>query len=273
MKGGCGCFAAVVPEDEFVEVDLELRLAHSMVGADQPLLEVPNGTVGKWDSRLRAFAEFGSQWLRAGDMFESSFRETLKALEAVCVESRAGRHVLVEERDDGFGLEIWNHLHSDAPRAFAPLLHGHQNEGRSSPFELSASSQTRLLAANPSLINFYLGVQWLPRRIHHRPAEFVKHHPGRFVTGQTQLTLYQQGGYPTLVGGHQIGSPKPVGQRTLSPVENCSGGQRHLVPAADTLSTSPGYQLVGSLMPASRADEAIGPAAGREVLLWRLGGR
>jgi len=37
---GCGCFAAVVPEDELVEVDLELRFAHSVVSADQPLLEI-----------------------------------------------------------------------------------------------------------------------------------------------------------------------------------------------------------------------------------------
>jgi hypothetical protein len=30
------------PEDEFVEVNLELRFADAVAGADQPLLEVPN---------------------------------------------------------------------------------------------------------------------------------------------------------------------------------------------------------------------------------------
>ena len=45
-----------MPKDEFVEVDLELGLAHSVVGADQPLLEVSNGPIGEWDSGLRAFA-------------------------------------------------------------------------------------------------------------------------------------------------------------------------------------------------------------------------
>jgi hypothetical protein len=46
-----------VPEDKFVEVNLQLRFAHAVVGADQPLLEVPDGAIGKWDSRLRDFAE------------------------------------------------------------------------------------------------------------------------------------------------------------------------------------------------------------------------
>ena len=45
-----------MPKHEFVEVDLELVLAHSVVGADQPLLEVPNGPIGEWDSGLRALA-------------------------------------------------------------------------------------------------------------------------------------------------------------------------------------------------------------------------
>lgn len=86
-----------MPEDEFVEVNLELRFADAVVGADQPLLEVPNSAIGKWNNRLRAFPECGSQRLCVGDMFEASFRETLKALEAIRVDGRTGRDVLAEE--------------------------------------------------------------------------------------------------------------------------------------------------------------------------------
>ena len=86
-------------EDEFVEVDLELRLAHSVVGADQPLLEVSNRAIGKWDSRLRAFTEFGSQRLSAGDMLEPSFGKTLKALKAI------RRRWSRQERRSGGGRE------------------------------------------------------------------------------------------------------------------------------------------------------------------------
>jgi hypothetical protein len=106
------------------------------------------------------------------------------------------------------------------PRALVTLLPRHQDEGRSAPLELSASSETGLLAANPRLIHFYLAVQRLPSRIYHGPAEFVQHHPSSLVTGQTELTLHEQGGHTTLVGGHQIGGPKPVGQGDLSPVKN-----------------------------------------------------
>jgi hypothetical protein len=113
-------------------------------------------------------------------------------------------------------------------------------------------------------------MQRIPGRIHHGPAEFVKHHPGSFVTGQTELTLHKQGGHTTRVGGHQIGGPKPMGQGDLSPVQNSSGSQRDLVPAASTLPSSLVHQFVGSPMPASRADETIGPATGRQVLLARL---
>ena len=133
-------------------------------------------------------------------------------------------------------LEVWNHFHANAPGALATFLHCDQDEGRTPPFELPTSSQTGLLAANPRLINFYLAVQRLPRRIHHRPAEFMKHHPYRLVAGQTKLALQQQSGYPTLICGHQIGGPKPMGQRNLGPVEDRPGGQRNLVPTACTLS-------------------------------------
>jgi hypothetical protein len=109
-----GCFAPVVPEDEFVEIDLELGLTYSVIGANQPLLEISNSPIGEWNSRLRARSECGSQWLSTGDMFEPSFRQARKALEAIGVDGRTGRDILVEEGDDGVALEIWDYSHADA---------------------------------------------------------------------------------------------------------------------------------------------------------------
>jgi len=68
-------------------------------------------------------------------------------------------------------------------------FHDRQNESRSSILELPAPLQPGLLAANPRVINLYLAAQGLPSRIHHRPAEFMKHHPRGLVTGKTELTL------------------------------------------------------------------------------------
>jgi hypothetical protein len=190
-----------------------------------------------------------------------------KLLRPVGVDGRSGRNILSKERDDGFGFEVWNHFHAKTPGAFASLLHCDQDESRTPSFELSASSQTGLLAANPRLINLYVAVQWLPSYIYHRPTELVKHHPYRLVARQAELPLQKQSGYSTLVGSHQIGGPKPVGQRNLSPVEHRSGGQRNLVPTACTLSPSHAGQFVGMSVSASRADETIGPTARSQILL------
>ena len=46
--GGHRLLPAIVPKHELVEIDLELRPAHSVVGADQPLLEVADGAVSQW---------------------------------------------------------------------------------------------------------------------------------------------------------------------------------------------------------------------------------
>jgi hypothetical protein len=46
-----------MPKDEFVEVNLKLVLAYSVVGSDQPLLQVSNSPIRKWHGRLRAFAQ------------------------------------------------------------------------------------------------------------------------------------------------------------------------------------------------------------------------
>jgi len=117
------------------------------------LLEVSNTTIGKLDGRLRTFAEFGSQWLSAGGMFEPSVSKTLKALEAIGVDGRARRYILVEERDDGLGLEVRDRFHSDVSRPPAPLFHRHQNQRRSPTLELSAPAEASLLAADPRFID------------------------------------------------------------------------------------------------------------------------
>ena len=56
MKCGSRRLAAIVPKDEFVEVHLELGLTHTVVGADEPVLEVPDGSIGKWNGGLRTFS-------------------------------------------------------------------------------------------------------------------------------------------------------------------------------------------------------------------------
>ena len=46
-------------------------------------------------------------------MFEPSFRQARKALEAISADGRTGRDILAEEGDDGVALEIWDYSHAD----------------------------------------------------------------------------------------------------------------------------------------------------------------
>jgi hypothetical protein len=65
-----------VPKDEFVEVNLEVGLAHSVVSADQPLLQVANRLIRKRDSGLYAPAQLRPDRLVANDMFKASLQQT-----------------------------------------------------------------------------------------------------------------------------------------------------------------------------------------------------
>ena len=72
-------------KDEFVEINLELIAAHTVVGSDQPLLQVANRAVCQGYNRLRALAQVDSQRLAARHMLESSFLQSSEAFETVGV--------------------------------------------------------------------------------------------------------------------------------------------------------------------------------------------
>ena len=69
--------------DEFIEVHLELVLAHSMIGSNQPLLEVSNRPIRKWDCGVRTFSQSRPKWLVPDDMFKSSLYKTGETFEPV----------------------------------------------------------------------------------------------------------------------------------------------------------------------------------------------
>ena len=59
-----------MPKDEFIEVYLELGLAHTVVGSNEPPLEVAYGSIGKGDGGLRTFSKFRAERLDLSDMFK-----------------------------------------------------------------------------------------------------------------------------------------------------------------------------------------------------------
>jgi hypothetical protein len=71
LKCSCRRLAAIVPKDEFIEVYLELGLAHTVVRANEPLLEIAYGSIGKGNGGLRTFSQFRAQRLDASDVFKA----------------------------------------------------------------------------------------------------------------------------------------------------------------------------------------------------------
>jgi hypothetical protein len=98
----------------------------------------------------------------------------------------------------------------------------------------------------------------------------VKHHPRGLVAAKTELTLQQQSGHATLVSGHQIRRPEPVGQWNFGPVKDRPGCQRNLVPAFGALVAPLVHQFIRFFVPASRTSKAIRPTARRQILLASL---
>ncbi len=121
-----------------------------------------------------------------------------------------------------------------------------------------------------SIVDLHLSVERLARHIDHRSPELVEHHPRRFVSAQSQLTLEQKRGDPTFVGRHQVRGPKPQRQRGSRVMQNRPGRERHLMPAGGALPTSLSHHGICALVPAAPTREAIGPATGGQILLTGL---
>ena len=270
LESGHRLLAPIVSKDKLIEIDLKLSAADAVIGADQPLLEIANRSVGQRHHRLGTLAQIDSQRLRARDVLVPCFLQARESLQTIGVDRGAWSDVLVDEGVRRSCLKVWDHTHAQPPRCFAALFNGNQYEGRSAPLELSASTQTRLCSANPGIVDLHLSAERLTRHIDHRSPKLVEHHPGRFVSAQSQLTLEQKRGDPTFVGRHQVGGPKPQRQRGSRVVQNRPGCQRHLIPAGGALPPSLSHHGICALVPTAPTREAIGPATGGQIPLAGL---
>jgi hypothetical protein len=268
-----GLLAAIVPKDELVEVSLELRAAHAVIGANQPLLQIADRAIGEWHDRFCTRAKRSPQWLLEGDMIEPRLLEAGEAPQAIGVKGGAWRNLLFDQRRHRRRRKVSEDGHANSPRALAPSFHGDQYWHGVPTFQLSAASKPRLRPANPGVVDLDLTMQRLARHIDHGPPELVKHHPSGFIPSQSKLALKQERRDSARVGCHQVRRPKPVGQRSLRVVKNRPRRQRNLVPTGGALPTPIRHKGVRTPMVAARAREAIWPAAGRQILLAGLFGR
>src|SRR4029077_7710259 len=172
------------------------------------------------------------------------------AFEAVGVYGRTGHHILFQESEKRCVFEIRDQSHPSTPAPPVAFLYGHQDQRSFPPLQLSASPQSGLSAANPGLVHFHFAAQRLAFQVDHSPAELVEQHPCCLVASQTKLALQKKCRDPALIGGHQVGSPKPDRQRHLCVMEDGLRAHRNLVPATGTLPASQFHQFISTPVPA-----------------------
>jgi len=71
------------------------------------------------------FAQVDGQWLSASHMLKSRFLQPSKGFEAIGVHDRARYHILLQESQERYVFEIWDHSHASAPGCPTSFLHGH----------------------------------------------------------------------------------------------------------------------------------------------------
>ena len=71
LKGGWRRVPTVMPEGELVEIHLQLRSTHAMMGADHPLLKIADRAVRQRDHRSGSLPKVLTQRLRARHMLEA----------------------------------------------------------------------------------------------------------------------------------------------------------------------------------------------------------
>src|SRR5256712_5646958 len=177
---------------------------------------------------------------------------------------------LGDEAVDRRRPEVWDDCHPGPPRSSSALLNGYHDECRAAPPELAAPADPGLGTANPGVVDFYLAVKRLAHRIHRRSPELVKYHPSGFIKLKTKLVLEKQRRDASLVGRHQVGRPEPEGQRGLRIVKDCPRCQGDLVTTGGALPASSSHQRVTTIVRASGALVALGPATSGQVLLAGL---
>src|SRR6266446_3307774 len=205
-------------------------------------------------------------------MLKASFLQSRKGFEAVSVYGRTRHHILFQESEKRCVFEIRDQSHPSTPGHPPAFFHGHQYQRGFPSLQLPASTQSGLSPANPGLVHFHFPAQWLAFQVDHSPAELVEQHPCCLVASQTKLALQKKRRDPALIGGHQVGSPKPDRQWHLCVMEDGLRGHRNLLPTTGTLPAAQFHQFISTPVPASRTHKTIRPAAGGQVLSTSLFG-
>src|SRR5207248_8670063 len=108
-------FPPIVTKYEFIQVNLELIATHTVMGTQQPLLEIADGSVCQRHYGLRAFPQVPWPRLAARHVLKASLFQSSKALQSVGVYSGTRLYVVFKEAQQSLFSEVRDHRHACAP--------------------------------------------------------------------------------------------------------------------------------------------------------------
>ena len=152
LKRGHGCLTPVVPKDELVQIDLQVMAAHTMVGPDEPLLQVANHSMDARQDRPSS----GADLLRAHDVVVACRLQATELFQSVGGDGRPMGDVPCGEVGQRGLAEIWDDSHPGTSRSGPPLFDSHGHERRFPAFQLPTPAQPRLRPSNPRVVEFDL---------------------------------------------------------------------------------------------------------------------
>ena len=271
MRGGdaeqgseCGVSGApaVEAKNEFIEVGLEVFAAQPVIDAQGPNLEVGKDPVNPRQNDVRGHpADNVGIMGDAGDAGISG--------PTIGLDSGTGREVGGDKGMKAGGRIIGDLAEADAAGAAVLDLDGADDQ----QFAVMASPATpgeRIVFAATGDFGFIHldkpGKRAAPRG-EHAAAQFGAEQPGCLIGAESELTLQLQRRDAIGMGGHQIGGPKPRGQRQLRVMHDGSGGDRGLASALGALiGPGLGLQPPGSAAAAAGADKPVRPARRGQIL-------
>jgi hypothetical protein len=117
LKSRHGLVTPIMAKNELIEVNLELRAADAVVGADQPLLKVADSTVGQGHYRFGSLTQFGCLRLRPRDVPIPNFIQTRETLQSIGIDRRAWSDMLLDKATERGCLKVCDHPIRSRPDA------------------------------------------------------------------------------------------------------------------------------------------------------------
>ena len=215
----------VEAECELVEVGLEVLVAHAVMNATQPRLQVGEDEM---NDRQILLSDLGVASLGDGEVFVAALGEAGIAGPIVGDDRRTRSNGALDKAAERFRAAVWHDSESDTSGVATalPLIElgsrlalSHFNGAGDKKLVVNAPALAARAAADPGFVDFDmvagLAADAVLIRPNHTSAELVEDLKGGFVTGKPDLALELCGRHAGRLAGNQIGRPEPYAQRRM----------------------------------------------------------